>query len=196
MNFPRHILSFDAESNGLHGEIFAIGAVVIPFFQPQRQLAAFRGYCKIPITDRWVQEHVMPHISDLDLYASPAELREEFWKWLTKYQHPRSSTMALCDVAFPVESRLLTQCVADQIKKGDPQKLNGPYPLHELATLLYAIGEDPIELNRREWPTAIMPGGLMPKLVQHNPFDDALAAAWCAVNAFRILEEQRERLQG
>jgi hypothetical protein len=192
---PHQILSFDCESDGLWGDTFAVGAALVSVPNPTKVFSTFTGRCSVTLTDPWAREH-LPNLNHMFCYDSAEELREEFWVWLLSKQHPRASTMVLADVSFPVEARFLTQCVADQRRKHPgTQWLNAPYPLHELASLLYAIGEDPIELNRREWPLDILIGK-PPNLVQHNPYDDALSAAWCAIKALQILEEQRERLQG
>jgi hypothetical protein len=47
----------------------------------------------------------------------------------------------------------------------------GPYPMHELGTALLLAGVDP-DVNRRELAGR-------PDLVQHDPVDDAIAAALC-----------------
>lgn len=48
---------------------------------------------------------------------------------------------------------------------------NGPYPMHELGTALLVTGHDP-DINGRELAGR-------DDLVQHDPVDDAIAAALC-----------------
>lgn len=179
-----YILSFDVESNGLHGDGFAVGAVVLNSTN-LAQVDRFTGRVDIRLRfdlDPWVAENVLPYIDDLDLYEGIHELREAFWCWYLPYR--QADTFILADFGWPVEARFLAECVDDS---PDSRNWHGPYPMHELGTLLLCAGVDPDKTNRREWPADIVPGGEMPILKQHNPLDDAIASAYTAVKAMRLI---------
>jgi len=80
----RNILSFDVESNGLHGEGFAVGAVILD--RAGTVLARFEGRSAISgDVDPWVAENILPVLDESGLgvtYASARELRSAFWTWL------------------------------------------------------------------------------------------------------------------
>lgn len=168
------LISFDAESNGLHGAAFAIGAVMIE----GDVVSEFFARCPIdgPV-DPWVAEHVLPALSDASVTHDTArEMRDAFWLWLASR---KAGAVIVCDCGWPVEAGLLSACVAD-----DPARaFAGPYPLHEVATLLLAAGMDPLGnyadkvLNEAE-RAAHRP---------HHPVDDARLSALCAVEALRVV---------
>ena len=157
------IFSVDAESDGLYGAIWAIGAVVME--SPGVEVARFEGQLDSAcVTDTWVQENIVP-VVDLPLYASPKELRDAFWAFWMLH---KKDAICLSDFGAPVEARLFRDCVLD-----DPQARTweGPYPMHELGTLLLATGNDP-DISREKL------SGLL-HVTRHNPADDALMAVAC-----------------
>lgn len=179
------ILSIDCESNGLHGYIFAIGAVLIDTDDPGNTNERFTGYVDIRLfrdVDSWVVQNVLPFIHDLDLYDTLLDLYEEFWSW---YCTHKPGAIVLVDFGFPVEARLFQYLINQDLPN---RAFNGPFPLHELGTLLLAVGAPPDDTNRREWYVDLKEFDGMPAILkQHNPLDDAIAASWCAVKALRIL---------
>ena len=161
------ILSFDAESNGLHGEAFAIGAVLLPD-DPNALTEHFFARC--PITgdvDPWVNENVLPPLSqEMETHDTPREMRDAFWTWLTSHM---TGAVVVVDCGWPVEAGLLSACVAD-----DPSRaFKGPYPLHEVASLLLAAGLDPLA----SYAEQVLPGRSERK---HHPVYDAHVSALCA----------------
>lgn len=186
------ILSIDCESNGLHGTIFAVGAVIIDTEDPDRlynPIAQFTGYVDIRLDediDPWVEQNVIPFIDDLDRFDDTGEMRREFWVWYIKNQFPLSDPgIVLADFAYPVEARFFSTLTYDDL---EGRMWKGPYPLHELGTLLLAVGADPDKTNRRTWWHDLYTDiQVIAPLRQHNPLDDALAAARCAVKALVYL---------
>ena len=79
----------------------------------------------------------------------------------------------VADCAWPVEAKFLLQCVAD-----DPlgREWGGPYPLHELATLLLAKGYDPVGDYGRKSEL---------ELPKHDPLADAMQSARVLHEAMR-----------
>ena len=64
INNKTKFLCFDLETNGLHGEAFAVGAVVMD--ANEQVLEQFTGRTKIiGQVDPWVEQNVIPAIKDI-----------------------------------------------------------------------------------------------------------------------------------
>lgn len=165
----RPILSFDAEANGLHGEAFADGAVLL---NPDGTDAeVFCARCPIEgDVDPWVRDNVLPALDGVPVtHKTPAALRAAFWSWLTERQN---ASLVVVDCGWPVEAGLLSACVAD-----DPTRaFKGPYPLHEVATLLLVAGRDSLASYAAE----VLSPGALARHRKHHPVDDARVSALCA----------------
>lgn len=156
------VFCFDAETNGLYGEVWAIGAVLL---DGDGSFADVFGGQLDPavVTDPWVIENVVPSVR-LPKFESRDELLNAFWQF---WAERPDGTVCVADIGAPVEAGLLRACVAL-----DPGRtFEGPYPLHELGTALLMAGIDP-DVDRRE-----MAG--RPDLDAHNPMHDALVSALC-----------------
>lgn len=166
------ILSFDAESNGLHGEAFAIGAVILA---PDASDAA-TFYARCPIAgdiDPWVRDNVLPALVDApETHATPRAMRDAFWLWLAARP---VDTLVAVDCGWPVEAGLLIACVND-----DPSRaFQGPYPMHEVASLLFAAGLDPLA----SYAEHVLSADALARHRKHHPVDDARVSARCALLA-------------
>jgi hypothetical protein len=163
------ILSFDVESNGLHGEGFAIGAVMLS--PDGAELATF--YARCPITgdvDPWVRDNVLPALVDaLETHATARAMRDAWWLWMTERME---GAVVVVDCGWPVEAGMLSACVAD-----DPSRaFKGPYPLHEVATLVVAAGGDPLA----SYAERVLPPDAFVSHRKHHPVDDARVSAHLA----------------
>lgn len=173
------LISFDAESNGLHGAAFAVGAVMI------EDGIAEEFFARCPIAepvDPWVAENVLPALSSASVtHDSARAMRDAFWFWLTSR---KDGAVVVCDCGWPVEAGLLSACVAD-----DPARaFAGPYPLHEVATLLLAAGMDPIG----NYAGTLLSGSELASHRAHHPVDDARLSALCAAEAMRRVGMSRQ----
>src|SRR3990172_8163943 len=155
---------FDVESIGLHGEGFAVGWVVINDIGAE--LSSGLAHCRSDNargTDDgrlWIENNV-PELQGI-YCQDPVDVRFAFWD---VWEHWKNRGAQLwCDCGWPVEARFLAQCVDDDPGKRERQ---GPYPLHEIATLALASGVNPLE----SWPR------LPDELPQHNPLCDARQSA-------------------
>ena len=158
------IFSFDAETDGLYGDIFAIGAVVLD--ESGIIIDTFAGKaCEESVSNAWVKENVLPYTVDLKQYASRQELREQFWSFYMRY---REESICVADIMHPVESLLMRLCVQDN---PEDREFKGPYPLYDLSTLLLACVVDPLA-ERRELIEYKEGNG-------HNPLDDATVSGLC-----------------
>lgn len=153
----------DAETDGLYGEVWAIGAIVLD--NTGAEIATFAGQTDPQdVTDSWVRDNVVPKC-DLPRYPSRRDLRDAFWSfWLSH----RGDVLAVADCGYPVETGLFRACVADH--QAERQWL-GPYPLHDVATHLLAAG---IETKSDRFRLA----GMDPKH-NHDPLQDARASGVC-----------------
>lgn len=184
-----YVLAFDAESNGLHGDPFAVGAVLLD--PSGAEVDRFYGRTLLPDGEEvhaWVRENVFPAL-DPETHAEPRAMRDAFWAWLRGHvETARSLSQRLVvavDCGWPVEARLLAECVAD-----DPADRGGkgPYPLHEVATLLLAAGMDPLGSYA---PLVLSPLELQTHRA-HHPVDDARVSARLARHALAMVAAKRE----
>ena len=183
MSNPLFLVSIDGESNGLHGEVFAIGAVVK---RPNRRDEAF--YVRCPIAgpyDPWVTDNVLPSLvaRGMPVYTheNARSMRDAFWNWLAPLV--KEGAIVVADCGWPVEAGLLSACVAD-----DPSRaFGGPYPLHDVATLLLAAGLDPMA----EYGPKLLDDLDIAIYRKHDPVWDAEVSARCAIHALDIIEARR-----
>ena len=162
----RPILSFDAETNGLWGQAFAIGAVL--YGADGREEARFVGRCPIEeATDGWVAENVLPQMTSIpETHATYEELLGAFMAWRAAH---KDGATELVHMGVPVEARLFL----DAHRLGIIGDWDGPYPLVDVSAIpeigdsvdgynaTHGISPDPAEFA----------GGT------HNPLYDSAAAA-------------------
>ena len=167
------LLSFDLETNGLHGNAFAIGAVLMD--AKGHMLEKFTGRCDISgEIDEWVKINVLPAISDLNInYDSAKDLREAFWEWYLQTE-PKADYVVVSN-GYPVEYRFLLQCQEENLAERYWQH---PFPILDLTSLLLASGHDPSGksslINR-----IVREGGYK----RHHPLHDAKIAILAAFEA-------------
>lgn len=171
---PELFMVLDVESIGLHGEGFAVGYVVI---NRRGDVLEERTYAcdpdeahGLPKDRRWVDANVpkLGHPDASNPLGAPAAVRAEFWyRWL----HWKAQGAALvADCCWPVEARFLAACVDDCRPSRD---WDGPYPLHDLASVLLALGRDPLATIDR----------LPNELPAHHPLHDARQSARLLIEA-------------
>lgn len=168
---------FDVESIGLHGEGFAVAWVVVNrdgerlgegcmSTDPKQCAGTDEGR-------RWVSENVPPLEQ-----TSPTKqhLRNTFWhewrKWADR------GAVLVADCAWPVEANFLTACVKLNHAEREWQ---GPYPLHDLASILLILGADALAAAER----------LSDELPVHHPLMDARQSARQLVQALMANAEAK-----
>lgn len=162
MNKEQLYMVFDVESVGLHGEGFAVGFVVVNGYgvEIQSGLAACppdraRGTNEDRV---WIKDNIPAIPENCDV---PFQVRAHFWQqWMDWKQ---KGVILVTDCGWPVEARFLAQCVDDDRRR----KWEGPYPLHDLASILLAAGKNPTATFDR----------LPNELPAHNPLNDARQSA-------------------
>lgn len=161
------VFSVDAEVNGLYGPTFAIAATVR---ENGREVAGFIGRCPIEgAVDGFLAEKVLPQLEGMEVtHGSVEELEEAFWAFWR--QNAEGSTV-IAHCGSPVESGLFRRCVERRLEE---RAFQGPFPLHEVGTLLEALGEDPTSVDSyvRKYGLEVPFKG-----TTHHPTYDSVVAA-------------------
>jgi hypothetical protein len=170
------ILCFDLETNGLHGEAFAIGAVIMGAAGDISN--QFTGRTNIVgQVDAWVEKNVLPAVKDMPVtHVTYKDLREDFWRWFVPAQE--EADYVLVSNGYPVEYRFLLKCQEENLQERYWQH---PFPILDLFSLLIQAGDEPSTKNKVPGEV-IQSQGFLP----HNPLDDAKAAALAAFQAFKL----------
>ena len=164
------LLSIDAEIDGLYGEAFAIGAVVLS--TSGEVLDTFVGKAEEErIKSAWVRENSLPYLLDLPAYNTREQLHEAFWAFYLRW---RERCVILADVPYPVEAGLLRQCVTKDLST---RAELSPFPLIDLASVLYAHGLDPL-IDRMDFC------GKQGR--RHHPLDDAIISGLSLIKAMAM----------
>ena len=174
----KKIFSFDAETNGLWGQAFAIGALV--YDEHGTEIARFVG--RLPdteVTDEWVRANVLPQLARVAVTHDDYELLlTDFAKF---YLANKADADVVVHMGVPVESKILI----DMHSRGLIGDWDGPYPLHDVAGYLAQAGEDPTSVDGYVRKHGLLiasdfAGG------SHNPLYDSEVAA-------RVLMHLRSR---
>jgi hypothetical protein len=179
---------FDCESVGLQGQTFAVaggiydingtaigGSEFIFACDPHPGMAV-KGR-EIEDT-KWVEVNVTTREGAV-LCNTPDEVRHRFWGlWkMAKIGFP--GILMFVECGWPVEARFLISCIEqDSISRN----WEGPYPMHEIATLMLAAGMDPMATYDR----------LPEELPAHEPLADARLSARLLALAIAKLQLQAE----
>lgn len=163
----KKIFSFDAETNGLWGQAFSIGALV--YDESGTEIARFVG--RLPdsvVTDSWVRENVLPKMENIPVtYDTYESLLSDFAEF---YLANKSDAEIIVHMGVPVESNLLR----DMHSQGCIGDFDGPYPLLDVAGELAQAGEDPTSVDSyvSKWGLVVPDFG-----TTHNPLYDSAVAA-------------------
>lgn len=175
MKTEQLFMVFDVESIGLHGEGFAVGWVIINGYGvevTQGLVSCPQDKANLDVQydcreDRlWVGEHI-PELPRGICYSCPHQVRAAFWEQFQHWQ--KQGALLVADCSWPVETRFLNQCVEDDRSR----TWEGPYPLHDLGSILLAKGKDPLQKFPR----------LENELPEHNPLCDARQSARILIEA-------------
>ena len=170
-------MCFDLESNGLHGQAFAVGALIIDM--TGKVYDEFTA--RIDITgevDEWVQENVLPNIEDMQItHGSYEAMCNAFWRWFVDAQ--KSADYVLVSNGYPVEYRFLLDCQRLDITERYWQH---PFPVIDLSSLLLMLNQldSPSKSNLLKHTEATF------KARPHHPLDDSRVAAMVAFEALKL----------
>lgn len=171
MAAPRGYMVFDVESVGLHGDAFAVAWVLAT----QGGKIVGEGAAHIPTGYAegsqegrdWIEANVTIPLISVSCESARA-MRDLFWEAWTQAKTLGFALFAEC--LWPVEARFLSQCIAD-----DPEarEWKGPYPFHDIASIRFRAGRDPLAIETR----------LPDELPAHNPLADARQSLRLLVDA-------------
>lgn len=175
----------DVESNGLYGQAFCVGAIVMDY--GGRVLSDFICRCPIDqVIEDFVEENVIPPLDAAGIEEdakSPDELKEKFIEWYadasTCNPDSRRPIKVYVDVGYPVDTAFLYSL----------RGMVGPYPLLDVATMLYAWGEDPL-IKRSEFAADLIGTS---KGHSHDPRWDAELSGLCII---KIQRQKKKVLLG
>lgn len=169
---------FDVESIGLHGQAFAVAGGV--YDREGNTLHEFAYHCRPERADgefsdrEWVAANVTTCDQSIPC-VYPQGVRAQFWgEWLAAKESWPEITMAV-ECGWPVEARFLNACIDDD--RGE-RNWSGPYPMHEIASIMLAAGMDPMATYER----------LPHELPAHEPLADARQSARLLATALKSLE--------
>jgi hypothetical protein len=168
------IVSLDAEVNGLHGRAFAVAFTVR---KGGKEVYSWSGRCPDRfVTDSWVIENILARLADMPVdYTSPDELEDAFFTaWsgaVSSFTEDGVKPLTIAHCGYPVESGLFSRCIA---MHPEERAWSGPFPLHDVATLLLAKGHNPMSVD-----AYLKEHQLAPEFhgVTHHPMYDAVVAA-------------------
>ncbi len=171
------ILSFDLEANNLHGEPFAIGAVVVDGQGTVHD--SFTARCPIKgEVDDWVKDNVFPAIQNMEqTHGSYEDMREAFWRWYVAAE--QASDYVLVSNGYPVEYRFLIECQDADLNERYWQH---PFPILDLTSILVAKGLQ-TGTEKNQIRKKVRQAG---SFAQHNPVDDAKLAVLMAFEALGL----------
>lgn len=163
---------FDVESIGLHGEGFAVGYTVVDDTGKELDadmITCPRGSACGTDADRdWVDKNIPDLLKGQ--VQHPIQVREIFWSRWENWK--KEGAVLFADCAWPVEARFLIACIDDGVGH---RNWDGPYPLHDIASVLLAKGKDPLAKFPR----------LENELSEHNPLCDARQSARILLEALK-----------
>lgn len=129
------IISLDLEANGLHGQIFALGATI---HEDGREVDFVQ--CRCPIVgdvDPWVAENVLPALADMATLDEDYPTLLAHWSEIFAFY---AKPLVIAHVAWPIEARFLWDAHRDE-------PFSGPFPLIDVASMLHQAGEDPLSVD-------------------------------------------------
>lgn len=163
MTAPNYYFVFDVESIGLHGEGYAVGYVVVDPSGIEMESGRFACPPSDAMGDDSDREWVEKNIPRIPANCCDTNLvRVKFWEQWMKWK--AKGAVLVSDCGWPVEARFLAACVDWDTAS---RKWEGPYPLHDLASVMLANGIDPMGNFDR----------LEDELPKHDPLCDARQSA-------------------
>lgn len=161
------ILSIDAETNGLWGEIFAVGACL--YNEAGEVIAKYAKRSTTAPTNEWVLDNVWPHVAGMDtVEGGEAELLADFARFYHEVRAQHEGVQTLWHMGHVVEAYLFRRMrELDFIGDWD-----APYVPIEVSAYLDVVGEpaDSVDSYVRKYGLEVSEGNT------HNPLYDCEVA--------------------
>lgn len=158
------IMSVDAETDGLWGSHFAIGAVI--YDENGKELRRFCGKSTLVPTNEWVQENVVPYLKDVPVLE--ADLYDDFSDFYNEAREQYEVTV-LWHMGYVVEGNLFRVLVED----GYIGEWDAPYTPVEVSAYLAMAGYAPDSVEDYLKIKGIKVEG---EGSRHNPIFDCITA--------------------
>lgn len=128
------IFSFDAETDGLWGNPFAVAAIV---YENGQEVARFIARLSdSAVTNSWVIENVLPTLAGIaPTHETYEVMLVDFAKF---YKTHKKDAECVCHMGYIVEAHLLRE----MYRLGLIGDWDAPYPLYDVSGNLQAAGED------------------------------------------------------
>lgn len=161
----KKIFSFDAETNGLWGQAFAVAAIVL---ENGIETARFIARCPInePVNS-WVADNVLPQMTEIpETHESYNSMLTDFMQF---YNLHKTDADVIVHMGLPVEARLFL----DAHTVGIIGDWDAPYPLIDISA--FPQVRDSVDRYNADHGIVVpeFEGGT------HNPLYDSYAAALC-----------------
>lgn len=159
------ILSFDAETNGLWGQAFSIGAVLMDKETGETE-KQFVSRCPIgEETNSWVKENVLPEMEEIpETHSDYLSMLSDFMEW---YKENKEGSDIIVHMCLPVEAKLFLDAHISGII-GD---WDAPYPLIDIAAFPEILDSVDAYNKNNGIEVPSFSGGT------HNPLYDSISAA-------------------
>lgn len=133
----------DAESDGLYGPFLTV-AIIITNLEGEELERFYYGICKdtLAVKDIWTRKNVLSVLGEYTSCENEQKLLEKVWAVWETY---REEAYVVADVMYPVEARLFQRCV----EQNADRKLEAPFPLLDLSSMLWTKGIDPLAERER-----------------------------------------------
>jgi len=168
----KRIFSFDAETNGLWGEAWAIGALVYD----ENGVEIDRFISRLPdeaVTDEWSQENSLPQMAGVSVtQQSYDDLLADFAEF---YLANKGSEDDPVDIVVHMGYIVETKVLRDMHDQGLIGDWDGPFPLLDVSGNLQQVGEDPTSVDAYVEKHGLEVGEF--KGGTHNPLYDSAVAA-------------------
>lgn len=159
------ILSVDAETNGLWGQSFSIGAILMDKVTGTIE-EQFIARCPIcGCVNDWVRDNVLPAMEGIvDTHEDYPSMLKDFIVW---YMERKDNADVIVHMGLPVEAKLFL----DAHEFGFIKDFDGPYPLVDIS----AFPEINVSVDAYNEKHGIP----IPELIggTHNPLYDSITAA-------------------
>lgn len=162
----KKVFSFDAETDGLWGNAFAVAAIL---YEDGVETARFLS--RLPdavVKNSWVVENVLPTLANvLPTHETYEAMLADFADF---YKANKAGAECICHMGYIVEAHLLREMHRLELI-GD---WDAPYPLYDVSGNLQAAGEDPTSVDgyAKKHHLALADYG-----TTHNPLYDCEVAA-------------------
>lgn len=178
INNDTKLLCFDLETNGLHGQAFAVGGLIMDAAGNIESQYSARCPIKGEL-DEWVSENVIPFIEDMEqTHKDYKSFCDDFWAWFVEAQN--RSDYVIVQNGYPVEYRFLLQCQEMDIES---RYWDHPFPILDLTSMLVMAGYDAEDKVRLAGQWLKETG-----FAKHHPLNDAHLTARMA---FEILSKSK-----